>query len=182
MEDELTLVAPDVKYREAFMAMVEDFCRAGEDRYLYLRNASQAEFAAHVRRLNNAAKGLGLRPGWVPQTTFWTLRTGVTPIIGTVQFRHRLTRSLKKEGGHIGYAITPSFRNQGYGTRQLALMLEEARALGYQRVLVTCDTDNIASARVIQKNGGVFAGESISDYSGKPVSRYWISLVSEPTD
>ena len=176
MEDELRLVTPDVKYRAAFLAMAEDFCRAGENRYLHLRNASEAEFAAYVRRLKNAAKGIGLRPGWVPQTTFWTMKVRVTPFIGTVQLRHRLTRALKKEGGHIGYAITPSFRNQGYGTRQLALMLKKARSLGYDRILITCDTDNIASARVIQKNGGVFEGESISDYSGKPVSRYWISL------
>jgi predicted acetyltransferase len=176
MEDELTLVTPNVAHWEAFLAMAEDYCQAGEDRYLHQRDLSESGFAAYVRRLKNAAKGIGLRPGWVPQTTFWTVKSDVKIIIGTIQFRHKLTRALKKEGGHIGYAVTPSFRNQGYGTRQLALMLEEAKARGYKRVLVTCDTDNVPSARVIQKNGGVFAGESISDYSGKPVSRYWISL------
>jgi len=39
-------------------------------------------------------------------------------------------------------------------------------------VLVTCNTDNIASAQVIQKNGGKLAGEVISNKSGSAVSHY----------
>lgn len=177
MFDHLTLAKPHVRYHDAFLAMVEDYRLAGESRYQYLTDFVRTEFDTYVARLHKLERGIGLRKGWVPYTTYWSVLPGALIIVGVVHLRHRLTPDLRKEGGHIGYAITPSLRGKGYGTRQLALVLAKARARGLDRVLVTCDTDNVASARVIQKNGGVFDGESISDISGKPVSRYWIAFV-----
>jgi predicted acetyltransferase len=48
--------------------------------------------------------------------------------------------------------------------------------LGVDHVLITCDTANTASYRIIEKNGGVRAGESISDYTGNPVTRFWVPI------
>jgi len=48
--------------------------------------------------------------------------------------------------------------------------------MGLSRVLVTCDEDNLASRRVIEKNGGELASRGISERTGKPVLRYWIDL------
>jgi predicted acetyltransferase len=84
--------------------------------------------------------------------------------------------ALEHHGGHVGYAIRPSERLKGYGTRLLALTLDKAREMGLGRVLVTCDTDNFASVRVIEKNGGVLENQVISNRSGKMISRYWIAL------
>jgi predicted acetyltransferase len=50
--------------------------------------------------------------------------------------------------------------------------------MNLRKVLVTCNTENIGSARIIQKNGGVFEGESVSPFTGKPVSRYWIEVTT----
>jgi len=58
----------------------------------------------------------------------------------------------------------------------LKLMLGRAGEFGLDRVLVTCDSDNIGSARIIEKNGGVLENDVVSDNSGKLVSRYWIKL------
>jgi predicted acetyltransferase len=58
----------------------------------------------------------------------------------------------------------------------LGLVLDKARRRGMKRVLLTCDTDNAASARVIQKNGGTFDSEGISPTRGKAVKRFWIEL------
>ncbi|MCU0521689.1 MAG: GNAT family N-acetyltransferase [Anaerolineae bacterium] len=180
MSEGFVLVEPATRYRKAFIAMLDDYRRASEDRYGHLRGLTPLKFRAYVRQLTDASTGLGLQPGWVPYTTLWLVRPDVPLIFGSVQLRHWLTESLQKEGGHIGYTITPSQRRKGYGTIQLALALDEVRrrheSLGLDRVLVTCDTDNIGSARVIQSNGGVFESEVISDFSGKPVSRYWIDL------
>ena len=71
-------------------------------------------------------------------------------LIGVSSLRHHLTHALEHHGGHIGYAIRPSERRKGYGTRLLAMTLDQ-HAMGFRRVLVTCDTDHIASARVIEK-------------------------------
>lgn len=54
----------------------------------------------------------------------------------------------------------------------IALALEECDKLGIKRVLMCCNKNNLASARTIQKNGGVLQDE-ISD-DGEIVQRYWI--------
>jgi len=163
------LVEPTVALESAFRSLVEDYRAADEGRYQNIPELAGDDFDAYVRRLDEKSRGIGLRPGHVPQTTFWLVRGGTT-IVATSRLRHRLTPALEQEGGHIGYDVSPSERRKGYGTRLLALTLEKARARGLQRVLVTCDTDNVASARIIQKNGGQLAGEVISARSGKPVS------------
>ena len=52
--------------------------------------------------------------------------------------------------------------------------MSEARARGIWPVLLTADADNLASIRVIEKNGGVLADEAISVQTLKPIRRYWI--------
>lgn len=56
--------------------------------------------------------------------------------------------------GHIGYAVPPWKEGRGYATAALAHVLEDARARGLALVELTTDPDNIASQRVIEKNGG----------------------------
>ncbi len=83
---------------------------------------------------------------------------------------------LEREGGHIGYDVPPSERMKGYGTILLKHVLLKAKEMGIKKVLITCDADNIGSAKIIENNGGIYENESISTESGKPVSRYWISI------
>jgi predicted acetyltransferase len=48
--------------------------------------------------------------------------------------------------------------------------------MGIDRVRVTCDVRNIASAGVIVKCGGVLDSESFSPAAGRVTRRYWIEL------
>lgn len=57
--------------------------------------------------------------------------------------------------GHIGYGVVPWKRERGYATQALAMMLSEARREGLPYVELTTDLDNLASQKVITKNGGV---------------------------
>jgi predicted acetyltransferase len=76
-------------------------------------------------------------------------------------------------GGHIGYCVRPAHRGQRYATEILRQGLIVARAEGIDRVLVTCDEDNVASARVIERSGGIL--EDIrADRDGPAKRRYWI--------
>ena len=54
----------------------------------------------------------------------------------------------------------------------IALALQECDRLGIRRVLMCCDRDDVASARTIQKNGGILKKKIDDD--GVPVQRYWI--------
>ena len=173
--DEITLMKPSIAFESEFLLTTEEFQAAGYERSQRDFDLIRNNFPTYIRRLNEANQSIGLKPGYVPTTTFWLVVNG-TQIIGESRLRHWLTTALEYEGGHIGYAIRPSERRKGYGTCILALTLEKAGDLGLNRVLLTCDTDNIGSARIIERNGGQLASRGISNSSGKPISRYWIDL------
>ena len=173
--DNLTLIDPTAELKSEFVSMVEEYQAAGERRHKDIAGLIRNDFSEYIRRLENTSRGIGLSPGHVAMTIFWLVRDGAA-IVGTGQLRHTLTPDLEHEGGHIGYNIRPSQRRKGYGTRLLGHLLKKARGLGRQRVLLTCDTDNFASARIIEKNGGRLDSDGISRKSGKPISRYWIEL------
>ena len=127
--------------------------------------------------LRNWSAGINLPEGFVPGSTYWLVRDDST-ILGALSLRHRLNDTLREIGGHIGYAIRPSARSKGYATRMLSLALPKARTLGLHRVLITCTRENSASARVIEKNGGLLEAEKPVVHKGKSfiLRHYWIEL------
>ena len=80
--------------------------------------------------------------------------------------------------GHIGYAVVPWKRRRGYATRALQLLLPQARDAGLAFVELTTETDNIASRRVIEANGGELIGlvQTSTAHGGAEKLRYRILL------
>lgn len=77
-------------------------------------------------------------------------------VLGSIGFRFRPGTAELPEYtlGHIGFAVVPWARRRGVATRALGLLLEEVRGFGLPYVELTTDLGNIASARVIEANGG----------------------------
>ncbi len=123
--------------------------------------------------MRGRAEGKYLPTGYVPNTFYWLVEG--EHFIGWLDIRHRLNDNLLKIGGHIGYAIRPSGRQKGYGSEILRLGLEKAKELGITRGLLTCNGDNCASIKIIEKNGGVFEDTAITN-TGIVKRRYWIVL------
>ena len=100
--------------------------------------------------------------------------------IGIIHIRIELTPFLLSYGGHIGYGVNPKYWRQGYGTELLRIGLIRIKELiKDDRVLVTCDDDNIGSAKVIENNGGVLENKvfNIDEYGDKVLTRrYWIKI------
>lgn len=80
--------------------------------------------------------------------------------------------------GHIGYAVVPWKQRLGYATEALRQILPEATALGMPFVEVTTDPTNIASQKVIERNGGVLFETFIKpiQFGSTPGLRYRIYL------
>jgi predicted acetyltransferase len=97
-------------------------------------------------------------------------------IVGRASIRHELNEFLAREGGHIGYAVAAEHRHRGYATEILRQSLVLVRSIGVDRVLITCEDDNIGSATVIERCGGVFESltENTENPNGEPKRRYWI--------
>lgn len=87
--------------------------------------------------------------------------------------------ALLQRGGHIGYGVRYSEWNRGYGTKMLALALEKAKELHISSVLITCNDDNIASARVMEKNGFVLKDKTVVSEDGSDLltRRYWKTIL-----
>ncbi|NLG26027.1 MAG: GNAT family N-acetyltransferase [Clostridiales bacterium] len=113
---------------------------------------SREQFARWLCHSAKAARGVGLADWQVPQTVYWLYVDGEP--VGMGKLRHRLTDRLRREGGHIGYAIAPKARGQGYGTLILKLLTRRAAEMGISSALVTVRNDNLPSIRVALANGG----------------------------
>lgn len=172
---DLKLIKPTKALEKDFRAAISEFRENGETQIETLFSRSGYDMDNYLKLTQQAEAGFALPQGFVPYTTYWSVQDD-QHVIGFCHFRHYLTNPLKIEGGHIGYSVRPSERQKGYGTQQLALMLEACRWMAFEKVMITCDFDNIASYKIIEANGGVLSGEAISPRTQKRVLHYWINL------
>ncbi len=131
-----------------------------------------------IALLNRRAAGADIPAGWVPETTFWVVRSN-TEVVGELELRHPLNDWLRQVGGNIGYMTHPARRSQGIATFALRAGLQTLKQWGLSQALITCRDDNVASIRVIEKCGGIRMEDAT--IAGSTRRRYLITLLS-PND
>lgn len=111
----------------------------------------------------------------VPSHTYLAVRKRDGKVVGVIDLRHHISHPvLGTWGGHCGYSVRPSERGKGYAKEMLRLNIQNAKSMGIEKLLVTCNSENTASEKVIIANGGVF--EKVIDVDGCKMKRYWISV------
>lgn len=163
----MRLVNPTLRYKKSFQTGLKEFLNIDKR-----DEGDPTKVEEYIKKSKRYQNGISLPRGIVPASTFWLVDKGV--FIGRVSIRHKLNKKLRSFGGHIGYAIRPSKRNKGYGSKILELALKEAKKLKLKKVLITCDDDNIASQKIIEKNGGKL--QEKKKWEGKLMRFYWINL------
>ncbi len=123
--------------------------------------------------LEKREKGLYQPETRVPDITY-VLIDEQGDIYGSLNLRLKLNEHLLNYDGHIGYGIAPSKRSQGYAKLILKLGLDICKKRGFEKVLVTCDEENIASEKVILSQGGIL--ENIVWKNDGYIKRYWINI------
>ena len=131
-------------------------------------------FSEYVKKLNGWSLGIGLPDKFVPNTFLVGVVDGT--IVGRLSLRHCLNDFLERIGGHIGYGVVPQYRMQGYAREMVKQALPLCESLGIKKVLITCDVDNHASMKVIERCGGVFQNETNDPKLKIQKRRYWINL------
>ncbi len=171
------ITEPSVSLKDSYLSTLEEYSREGKNLDEGVREIKEefgGDFAKYIQHLKDESQGKNMKPGRVSQTTYWIVdKDGYA---GRISIRHKLNDNLIKLGGHIGYGIRPSKRRLGYGKKALELALPKARALGIKKVLLTCNSTNIGSKKIIETNGGILENEVIGE-EGKPnILRYWIEV------
>lgn len=160
------LERPTARVRLSYVDAGHEMQREGRWPGVDLAVLSRADaFAAFVASLA-AEEDEPSAEGLVTQTTLWYVDGDVW--LGRVSLRHRLTDQLRHEGGHIGYEVRPTARRRGHATAMLRDVLPIAADRGIGPALITCNSDNEPSRRIIESAGGALWSES----EGR--RRYWV--------
>ena len=173
--EKLKLVKPTKEYEKDAIEYIEEFSEH-ESKIngvgqldLYLDNYN--EWLNELEKLRSIIPDDDI----VPMETFMLIRESDNRLIGMTNIRLVLNDKLLTRGGHIGYSIRPTERRKGYNSYQLYLALKYCLDRNIEKVLMTCDKLNLASAKTIQKSYGILENEiPDNNDSNIMVQRYWI--------
>ncbi|WP_079480333.1 GNAT family N-acetyltransferase [Halobacillus salinus] len=118
-----------------------------------VKGMSYNHFLNWLQKNEGYSHGLNLNEGMVPQTTFWLFHDGIP--VGYGRIRHFLNENLRKNSGHLGYAISSSHRGKGYGSTLLGLLIYQCIELGIDPIQVGVNNSNEPSNALVRRHGGV---------------------------
>lgn len=159
--------------RAAFVELIDSWDGALGHSLLYDLVAG-ADFLKYLDLLKATRDGINLLEGQVPASGLFAFHEN--KIIGLASVRHEINPDSHSVGGHIGYGVLPAHRNIGVGSDILKQSLAYCHQLGLSKVLITCDSENLASIKVILKNGGIREDIHRSNECSPNEMRFWIQL------
>lgn len=170
--EKIYLLSPSIEHKNAYIEMMLEWEKTNEN-----INPSvikqEIDYDEWIDVLETYKKSETCPPELVPSSTYFLVNDD-NKLLGAINIRHYLNKQLLQFGGHIGYGIRPTERKKGYATIMLKLALEKCKEIGLKQVLITCDKDNIGSAKTIIANNGILENEVVIE--GKIIQRYWITI------
>ena len=167
---DLFLVEPDIIFQKSFENYAFTYRKINDKHYFNKYKRALENFQDYLNDLRNYSKGNDLSQGEVIISTFWLIDN--KDVVGVLRIRHQEIES----AGHIGYDISPDCRNRGYGFQILKLALEKAQKIGIEELILTCNIDNVASKKIIEKNNGKLLGTIFDEEENEYLYKYRIFL------
>jgi predicted acetyltransferase len=110
------------------------------------------------------------------QINYWVVNeSGLA--IGLIRLFPQLNNQLLNRGGHLGYYIAPDYRNRGFGSQALRSGIKILHDFGVESALVTVDTNNALSLRMVHSLGGNLEDERVDSETGQAFRRFWLSTI-----
>ncbi len=166
----LRFIIPDEKRASEYLVLCKEYAAENNSRHKSVNSLEKS-----VERIK---QDIGCENGIIPFGDEYTITRWVEnengELVGTCRLRPELQNLSVNVDGHIGYDVRPGYRKRGYGSEILRLALTEIRKHKTGSVLVTCADDNVASCRIIEKNGGTLEKILFDEDDQIDVRRYWI--------
>lgn len=170
---DLFLVEPNKIYQKSFENYALTYREINDKHYFNKYKKALENFQDYLNDLHNYSEGNDLPQGEVITSIFWLIDK--KNVVGVVRVRHQEIES----AGHIGYDISPNCRNRGYGFQILKLALEKAVKIGIEEVILTCNIDNTASKKIIEKNNGKLLGTIFDEDENEYLYKYSITSINK---
>ena len=169
----MKLEFPEKKHEKDYLEMIQEFADKEEKIIPWATRLKEGEnYDDFLKRTKNNAEGKN--PKHTGHSTLYFIIDDNEKIVWAIHIRHALNDELRFEGGNIGYGIRPSERKKGYATMWLTLALQKCKDLWLKEILLTCDKDNIGSAKTIKNNSGIWDSDYESEWIKK--ERYRIPI------
>lgn len=172
-----------MKYAEEIEAFRREISRAGDaDSFAGCIGLDTADSVEEwIREIKTWENEESCPEGKVPSSMYIAVRLSDNRVVGTIDLRHHINHPiLSVWGGHMGYSVRPDERGKGYAKEMLRQNLLNCGQYGIEKVMITCDVDNVASANVILANGGILEKEI--DVDGTRMNKYWIDVKDMPSE
>ena len=119
-----------------------------------------------IPRLINYSNRINLAPLKVPETYFFLWDDN--KIVGLFKVRHYLDENLVISGGHVSYGILKEYRNMGYATTGLKLVIEKCKnIISEDEIYMSLHKNNFYSLKVMLNCGAYVYDETKDEYLTK---------------
>lgn len=174
-ENQIILVKPRASDKQAVLEYRDEFLQAQETPHGSASIENATSFESWLQAGIAGEHKKNLPKDRVPATQYLAIRVSDHRLVGMLQIRHSLNEYLEARGGHIGYSVRKSERRKGYATQMLKQAIEICETIGIHDILLTCDSKNIPSSKVIKANGGTHTAQIALEDQSK-LDHYRITL------
>lgn len=169
----ITLAVPTPAHEAEALAYISECLAAGETHVNGSCAIEKFDYTGWLEHIGRIAAH-DVPEGWVYGDQLFAMRASENRLVGMINNRYEPNESMEYSTGYIGYSVRPAERRKGYGSEMLRLALPYFWQKGFERVLITCDEGNAASAGVMIKNGGVYEKSVYDESCGVWRKRFWI--------
>ena len=178
-EEDIKLIKPTIEYKQQAEELIKEIKKYdidNQDAFAGCSSIEKYDYEVWLKKLDEDLDFENIKPGRVPASTYFSVRKSDNKIIGVVNIRYYFNEYLENYGGHIGYSERPLEKRKGYGYKNLKLALEKCLEIPINKVLVTCNENNIGSAKIIESCGGIYEDTRFCEKENINLKRYWIKL------
>lgn len=162
----IDFIRPEPGLKAEVLAMMDCFYAAGETTVngsagLDMDN-DYDRWLAYLGRIER-----GEEDGFVPSQVYLAREPG-GQLAGILDIRPTLPQS-KITYGHMGYAVAPGWRRQGFATQMAQWGTAQLQKAGINPVVVCCYQYNEPSRKTLENTGFAFVSSHVEPETGKTV-------------